>query len=143
MSLKAAVEAGFVAAPREGLFVALGAGAARRWFWGEGEWRDRWRLEGGPGEWLRGYPSSALWGRNLRMARVELQRAIHSFVRVSVFSDWAASDGRSLYSTGLGVVLGDGYLRADLAQALKAGTNASGDRIEPQWRLNWRFDAGF
>ncbi len=96
--------------------VALEAGGAR--VWGDPAPLDLWSL-GGTGIWLRGHSgivkSSALW-----RGRIDLQRPV-SFLRLSVFADWASTGGDDLYAAGVGVVFMNGITRLDLAQGLPLG----------------------
>ena len=96
--------------------VGLEAGGAR--VWGDPAPLDLWSL-GGTGIWLRGHSGilrpSAIW-----RGRVDLQRPV-SFVRLSVFADWASAGGDDLYAAGVGVVFMNGISRLDLAQGLPLG----------------------
>ena len=94
----------------------LEVGGAR--VWGDPAPLDLWSL-GGTGLWLRGHSgnlrSSAIW-----RGRVDLQRPV-SFLRLSVFADWASAGGDDFQAVGVGVVFMDGITRLDLAQGLPLG----------------------
>ena len=92
--------------------------AGGAWTWGDPAQLDLWSL-GADGRWLRGHsgnlPSSGIW-----RARVDLQRAV-SFLRLSVFADWASSGGTDYYAVGTGLVFMDGITRLDVAHGLGPG----------------------
>ncbi len=96
--------------------VALEAGGAR--VWGDPAPLDLWSL-GGTGIWLRGH-SGILRSSGLWRGRIDLQRPV-SFLRLSVFADWASTGGDDLYAAGVGVVFMNGITRLDLAQGLPLG----------------------
>ena len=94
----------------------LEVGGAR--VWGDPAPLDLWSL-GGTGRWLRGHSdnlrSSAIW-----RGRVDLQRQV-SFLRLSVFADWASAGGDNFQAVGAGVVFMNGMSRLDLARGLPLG----------------------
>lgn len=53
-------------------------------------------------------------------ARLDLQRPV-SFLRLSVFTDWARSGGIDYHAVGAGVVFMHGITRLDVAQGLRLG----------------------
>ncbi len=96
--------------------MGLEAGGAH--VWGDPAPLDLWSL-GGTGRWLRGHKgnlgSSGIW-----RGRVDLQRPV-SFVRLSLFADWASAGGEDFYAVGAGVTFMNGMSRLDLAQGLPVG----------------------
>ena len=77
---------------------------------------DLWRI-GGSGSWLRGH-AEAVRASRIQMARLDLQRPI-SFLRLSVFGDWASAGGDNLYAVGAGLVFMGGIIRLDVARGLR------------------------
>ena len=106
------------------LVVPLGGGfsagmeAGGAWAWGDPAPLDLWSL-GADGRWLRGH-SGNLLSPGIWRARVDLQRAV-SFLRLSVFADWASSGGNDYYAVGTGLVFMDGITRLDVAHGLGPG----------------------
>lgn len=106
------------------LVVPLGGGysagmeAGGAWAWGDPARLDLWSL-GADGRWLRGHSGNLLSSGILR-ARLDLQRPV-SFLRLSVFADWASSGGIDYYAVGTGLVFMDGITRLDVAHGLRAG----------------------
>ncbi len=113
----------------------LEVGGAR--VWGDPAPLDLWSL-GGTGQWLRGHSgnlrSSAIW-----RGRVDLQRPV-SFLRLSVFGDWAAAGDRNFYAAGFGLVFLDGVARLDLARGIRHGRVGGPDA---GFRLHMRGDTFF
>ena len=87
---------------------------------------------------LRGYDGSAMFGTSFARARLELARTTGA-IGVTLFSDAAWAGDRELfdsdavlYSAGAGMTVLDGFLRFDLARALRSPT---------AWRLELYVDA--
>ena len=121
--------------PLPGPYVMMLEGAAGTSF-GEPAVQHLWRV-GGPTT-LRGYASGAMAGESFWRGRAELATSF-PFARLILFSDagWAGrnEDLRTdpwLLSAGLGMSLLDGFVRVDLARALKRPTG---------WRLIAYLDA--
>jgi hypothetical protein len=92
---------------------------------------------GGPAT-LRGYPGDALAGAAYWRSRAELATSLPA-ARLALFGDagWAGPrtgfrTGRPLFSAGVGASFLDGYIRLDLARALRPPTG---------WRLDLYLDA--
>ena len=122
-------------------FLGLEGGTARTW--GNYAATDLWYV-GGTGDWLRGYPARALVASSVRRGRIELQRQLF-VLRGSLFGDWAAAEGTSLYSAGAGLSLWDGTIRADLARGLSSRRDPADPEalIHPGWRFHLRGDVFF
>lgn len=121
--------------PLPGPFVGMLEGAAGTSF-GDLATQHLWRV-GGPTT-LRGYPSGAMAGESFWRGRVEVATSL-PLARLVLFSDagWAGSRENLrtdpwLLSAGAGVSLLDGFVRVDLARALKTPTG---------WRLMAYLDA--
>jgi hypothetical protein len=121
--------------PLPGPYVVMLEGAAGTTF-GEPAVQHLWRL-GGPTT-LRGYASSAMAGESFWRGRVELATSV-PLARLVLFSDagWAGARENLrtdpwLLSAGVGVSIMDGFMRMDLARALKGPTG---------WRLAMYLDA--
>ncbi len=99
-----------------GYSAGMEAGGAR--VWGDPARLDLWSL-GADGLWLRGH-SDNLQSSGIWRARLDLQRPV-SFLRLSVFTDWARTGGHDYHAVGAGLVFMDGITRLDLAHGLRFG----------------------
>lgn len=118
-----------------GYSAAVEAGGA--WAWGDPAPLDLWSL-GADGRWLRGH-SGNLLSSGIWRARVDLQRPV-SFLRLSVFADWASSGGNDYYAVGTGLVFMDGITRLDVAHGLGPGQEG---RLSAALRLHTLGDGLF
>ena len=132
---RAVVEGALVIPLPSRLSVGMQAGTAR--VWGEPAVQDLWRI-GASGHWLRGYAESVR-GSRIQMARVDLQRPV-SFLRLSVFADWAAASGIHFNALGAGLVFMNGIIRMDVARGLQSGRESGPDAV---LRLHFSGDAFF
>ncbi len=106
--------------------LSLGMQAATAHVWGEPAVQDLWRI-GGSGSWLRGHAAAERSSR-IQMARLDLQRQI-SFLRFSIFADWASTGGEDFYALGAGLVYMDGFLRLDVARGLRSGRQGGPEAV--------------
>lgn len=132
------VRAGFTAAlviPLGGHYSAgVEVGGAR--VWGDPAPLDLWSL-GSSGLWLRGHGDNLL-ASGIWRARVDLQRPV-SFLRLSVFADWASAEGHDYAAVGAGLVFMDGITRLDLAQ----GLGREGGRLQAALKFHLQGDVLF
>ena len=112
--IRAVLEGALVIPLPSQLSMGMQAGTTR--VWGEPALHDLWRI-GGSGSWLRGH-AEAVRASRIQMARLDLQRPI-SFLRLSVFGDWASAGGDNLYAVGAGLVFMGGIIRLDVARGLR------------------------
>ena len=122
--VRAVLEGALVIPLPSQLSLGMQAGVAR--VWGEPAPQDLWRI-GGSGSWLRGH-ADAVRASRIEMARLDLQRRI-SFLRFSVFADWASSGGKDFYALGAGLVFMDGILRLDAARGLRRGRQGAPEAV--------------
>lgn len=114
--LRAGVTGAIVVPLGGGYSAAMEAGGAR--VWGDPARLDLWSL-GADGLWLRGH-SDNLQSSGIWRARLDLQRPV-SYLRLSVFTDWARAGGHDYHAVGAGLVFMDGITRLDLAHGLRFG----------------------
>ena len=112
--MRAVLEGALVIPLPSQLSLGMQAGTAR--VWGDPALQDLWRI-GGSGSWLRGH-AEAVRASRIEMARLDLQRRI-SFLRFSVFADWASTGGEDFYALGAGLVFMNGIIRLDAARGLR------------------------
>ena len=122
--VRALVEGALVIPLPSRLSLGIQAGAAR--VWGEPAPQDLWSI-GGSGSWVRGH-AEVVGASRIQMAKLDLQRPI-SFLRLSVFADWASARGDNLYAVGGGLVFMHGILRVDVARGLRWGREGGLDAV--------------
>ena len=122
--IRAVLEGALVIPLPSRLFLGMQAGTAH--VWGEPALHDLWRI-GGSGSWLRGH-AEAVRASRIQMARLDLQKRI-SFLRFSVFADWASTGGEDFYAVGAGLVFMDGSIRLDAAKGLRRHSQSGPEAV--------------
>ena len=106
--------------------MSLGMQAGMAQVWGDPAPQDLVTI-GGTGNWLRGH-SGAVRASRIRMARLDLQRPV-SFVRLSVFGDWASAAGKDFYAAGMGIAYLEGLFRLDVARGFRRGREGGPEAV--------------
>lgn len=107
--------------------MSLGVQAGISRVWGDPAPQDLWSI-GGTGNWLRGH-SGTVRAPRVQMARVDLQRSVFGFVRLSVFGDWASAASTNFYAVGMGIAYMDGLLRLDVARGIRRGREGGPEAV--------------